>query len=247
MPGDGSSSSVMSARGFTLVELLVTSTIVLAIAGALAAAIGPAREVFARVPEELDLQQRARTAVDAIARPLRSSLTFSVGADGASIVVTVPAEGQGLVDVDQANPASSLVLATAGCPSLNDLCGLTAGNLAMVRDKAGATDIFTIAAMSIPLRMVTPGRALSRAYVEGATVAAVDQYTFRLDPQSDGSLSMVRQTAAGAVQPVVDFVSGLSFSVLAAEVTISIRIHPATQAMVPSRVFTAVVAARNAS
>lgn len=237
----------MSARGFTLVELLVTLTVVLAIAGALAGASGPAREAFARVPEELDLQQRARTAIDAITRPLRSSLTFDVGGDGASIVVTVPTVGQGIVDVDQANATSGIVLAAAACPNLNDLCGLTAGVPALIRDNAGARDLFAVAAISVPFRTIIPDRALSHPYREGSIVAAVDQYTFRQLAQSDGSFSLVRQTAAGAIQPIVDFVSDLSFSAVGAQVSIGIRIHPATRAMTPSQLFTAVVSARNAS
>ena len=35
----------------------------------------------------------------------------------------------------------------------------------------------------------------------------IDQYTFSLADQADGSRSLIRRTAAGAIQPMVDFVS----------------------------------------
>ena len=50
--------------GFTVIELLIALAIVTLLAGALAGVAQPAREVFDRVPAELDLQQRGRTAID---------------------------------------------------------------------------------------------------------------------------------------------------------------------------------------
>ena len=46
----------------------------------------------------------------------------------------------------------------------------------------------------------------------------VDQHTFRLAEQADGSYSLVRETAAGAIQPIVDTSARLSFEVLGDEV-----------------------------
>ena len=58
-----------------------------------------------------------------------------------------------------------------------------------------------------------PAQMLSRAYPEGAVLVEVDRFIFSLKEQPDGSYSLVRKTAAGAVQPLVDFVSGLAFDV----------------------------------
>ena len=43
------------------------------LAGALAGLAQPAREVFDRVPAELELQQRGRTAIDVISNAVRSA------------------------------------------------------------------------------------------------------------------------------------------------------------------------------
>ena len=47
--------------------------IMLLIAGALAGVVQPARAAFDRVPAELDLQQRGRTAIDVMSQALRSA------------------------------------------------------------------------------------------------------------------------------------------------------------------------------
>lgn len=58
------------ARGFTLVELLVSTTLLLGIMAAVYGAVAPARGAFRSQPEAADMQQRLRVAVDAISREL---------------------------------------------------------------------------------------------------------------------------------------------------------------------------------
>jgi hypothetical protein len=62
-----------SEQRFTLIELLIAMTITLLIAGAVASVAPPSRKAFDRVPAELDLRQRGRTAIDALSQALRSS------------------------------------------------------------------------------------------------------------------------------------------------------------------------------
>ena len=50
-------------------------------------------------------------------------------------------------------------------------------------------------------------------------IVEADQLTFGLAEQPDGSYSLVRTTAAGAVQPIVDFVNGLAFDVIGRDAT----------------------------
>jgi len=227
----------------------VALSIVLLLTSVLAGAARPAREAFERVPAELDLQQRARTAIDAVSQPLRSSIATEVAPDGQSIAVTLPVPfgGQGIVAVDQATAADALELSPVSCPNLNDVCGFSVGTIARVTDPVGHSDLLTIGALSTAPRSVTPGQGLSQSYPAGSTIVAVDRYTFRLAPQADGSFSLVRQTAAGAIQPIADFVSGLTFVAGSGSVEISIRVHPADEPTVPSQTFRAVVATRNAS
>src|SRR5215217_7140378 len=83
MPRNGSNEAAMMflrgsqfgmlARGFTVIELLIALAIVMSIAGLLAQLVEPARAAFDRVPAELDLQQRGRTAIDAITQTVRSA------------------------------------------------------------------------------------------------------------------------------------------------------------------------------
>src|SRR5687767_10497542 len=59
--------------GFSLVELLIALTICAVISASIAAVVPPARAIFERTPAELDLQQRARAAVDAIVYAIRAA------------------------------------------------------------------------------------------------------------------------------------------------------------------------------
>lgn len=172
---------MIGSRGFTVIELLISLAIVMMLAGALASIAEPARAAFDRVPAELDLQQRGRTATDVLSQALRSTIDgVTVGdpnADGefGSLKVTVPIAGQAV---------------------------------------------------------------------------GVEQYTFRLAAQPDGSFSLIRETSAGAIQPVIDFVSSLGFTVSGSEVDIVVRLQAETAAMrrsIPERVFRSSIRLRNAS
>ena len=59
--------------GFSIVELLIAMTITVLIAGAIAGVAPQARAAFERVPAELDMQQRGRTAIDVLSQALRSA------------------------------------------------------------------------------------------------------------------------------------------------------------------------------
>jgi prepilin-type N-terminal cleavage/methylation domain-containing protein len=58
------------ARGFTLVEMLVTMTVMLLVTGALFAILNPSHAAFQTQPEVSDLQQRLRVAADGIGQDL---------------------------------------------------------------------------------------------------------------------------------------------------------------------------------
>lgn len=218
-----------------MIELLVAMTIALLVAGAVAGVARPAREAFERVPAELELQQRGRTAIDALSQALRSAgkdvaATELLGSlsgllpaasvsnpDGTgaftelTVIMPVADAAQGVLSADQAGSGASFPLGTTHCPIVNDVCGFTSGATAVIADGAGHYDVFSIASTSAVTRYVTPARSLSRAYPAGSVVIEADQFTFSLALQTDGGYSLIRRTAAGAVQPIVDFVSGLSF------------------------------------
>ena len=204
-------------RGFTLVELLIAMTITLLIAGALMGVAQPARAAFDRVPAELELQQRGRTALDTLAQALRASLSMPGEGgtfDELTVVMRIPAAAQAVLSVDQPGPGAALPLGIERCPSINDVCGFTSASTALIVDPAGIRDVFSIASVSIGLHAITPARALTQAYPSGAEVFEIEQLTFRLAEQPDGSYALIRETAAGAVQPIVDAVAELSFDVI---------------------------------
>jgi type II secretory pathway pseudopilin PulG len=265
------------ARGFTVVELLVAMTLTLVIAGAIAKVAPPARAVFDRVPAELELQQRGRAAIDALTETVRSAGRDVVSADALgslgdllpavtatdpgeegtfttlSAIVPVVDAAQGVLDGDQPAPGGSITLATAPCPNVKDVCGFQPGAAAAIADGLGHVDVFTIAATNPGARRLTPNGVLSRAYPSGSVIVEVEQHTFSLAEQADHTYSLVRETAAGAVQPMVDFVSALSFSVIEDEarprqVEVSLSVQAPTEALrlvIADRVFRTTISLRS--
>ncbi len=59
-----------SAAGFTIIELMITSVIMMAVTGAIFTLMNPAQGTFQTQPEVSDMQQRLRVGVDALSRDL---------------------------------------------------------------------------------------------------------------------------------------------------------------------------------
>jgi type II secretory pathway pseudopilin PulG len=263
-----------SSQGFTIMELLVAVAIVMLLAGALAGVVAPARAVFDRVPAELDLQQRGRTAIDVISTALRSAgknvaatnqpgaLPISLPAFALTdpdesgeafsiLTVTTPTVNgaQGIVATDQAGAFGAVTLGITLCPNVNDFCGFKAGTTAIISDGAGHHDLFEVASTAVAERTLTADRGFSQAYPAGSAVIEVDQHTFSLSAQADGSLSLIRETAAGAIQPVVDGVASLVFHGSERQVDIAVTVQASTESLrrvLDDRVFRASVHLRNA-
>jgi Tfp pilus assembly protein PilW len=265
----------MTARGFTVIELLIALAVVMLIGGALANVVEPARAVFDRVPAELEMQQRGRTAVDAIAQALRSAgrsvaATSRLGAFAGlvtAVAVADPADegdafktltviapaidgAEGVLETNQAFAAGPLTLAVAPCPNVKDMCGFAAGSTAVIADADGHHDVFVVSSTLPGARRLYADRSFTHAYAGGSAVIEIDHYTFRLASQADGTASLIRQTGAGAIQPIADFVSALEFRVQPTQVDLAITIEAPTSALrraIGPRVFRTSVALRNAS
>jgi prepilin-type N-terminal cleavage/methylation domain-containing protein len=212
-------------KGFSLVELLIAMTISTLIAGAIAGLVLPARAAFETAPAALDVQQRGRTAIDELAVALRSVgavtpavLALSPSADEAQfealyVVTPVAHPSQGVLERDQPGPHGAITLGSAtGCPAVDDVCGFTEGAVAAIADGTGRFEIFTVASASASRHEITAESAFSAPYPEGSTVVEVETSWFRLADEPDGSYSLVRETAGGAVQPIVDHVTGLGLT-----------------------------------
>ena len=253
----------LNAGGFTLIELLVAMTITLLLAGALAGVAQPARAAFERVPAELELQQRGRAAIDALSQALRASVSLR-GEPGTfnelSVVLPIPAAARGLLSIDQPDPGAPMTFEVEQCPNVKDVCGFTPGLTALIIDGDGRHDVFAIGSVDAGTRSITPESALQHSYPTGSGVFEVDQFTFRLDEQPDGSYSLIRETAAGAIQPIVDGISELAFEVIGREIEAGV-VHPervdvfmivealteSLRSVMSARVFRTSIELRNAS
>jgi prepilin-type N-terminal cleavage/methylation domain-containing protein len=233
------------ANGFSLLELLIALTICLLVTAALAALLPPSRAAFEQVPLALDADQRIRTAVDVLTRAVRGA-----GVDGVTGVsvsdpgdpagsarlttVTVSTQaGQGFLAEDQAG--GELVLSSSRCPAAPDVCGFEPGDTVAIASGAGGFEVFTVGATNVTRHTVATTGALSGAYLAGTRLVEVEAATFRLALQADGSRSLVRETHAGAVQPLIDHVLGLVFHAAdpdgaVREVEFSIVVQPSPRA-----------------
>ena len=230
-------------RGFTLVELLVSMTVLLLVSASAFALVTPIRAAFDRQPGAIDMRQRGRAGLDALGRAvLGAGGDLGVGAsawrlpsmmpvlwplsslDGLEAgglphalltIAVVAGGGQGRVADDQAGPAGVLRLAAdEGCPSVSVLCGFTIGSVVAIVDERGRFDIFEIGAMTVAVRGITPAAPLARAYRAGAWLVEVEANRLGLRAESDGSRTLVRRAWSGAVEPIVDGVVSLDLRVL---------------------------------
>ena len=261
--------------GFTVIELLIALAIVLLLAGALAGLVAPARTVFDRVPAELDLQQRGRTAIDVISNALRSAgtnvaATNELGAFAtilpafaladpdesgdafSSLTVTTPAVNgaQAILAADQPGAFAALTLGLTLCPNIKEVCGFTPGTMAIITDGAGHHDLFEVVSTAAGARTLTADRGLSQAYPAGSAVIEITQDTVSLVGQPDGSFSLMRETAAGAIQPVVDGVASLAFHGSGQQVHVAVTVQATTMSLrqvLADRVFRTSISLRNVS
>src|SRR5258706_8839736 len=71
-------------NGFTIVELLISTAITMAVVAAIFALLNPAQGMFAAQPEAMEMQQRLRVGLDALTRDLMmaGAGTYSGSASG---------------------------------------------------------------------------------------------------------------------------------------------------------------------
>lgn len=225
-----------SARGFSLLELMIAAAISALVAAAIAATVPSLQAFFERTPAAIDVQQRGRTALDAIAQAVRGAVEVRLldgdpGAGDFRQLMTIsprPSAARGVVEQHLEDSGGSVVLAAAGCPAIADVCGFVRGSVAAIAG-GGGLELLTVGAAYAASRSISPKTRLGAAYGAGAAVVEVDAYTFRLDPQADGSQALVRETAAGAVQPIVDRVTALrfarTFDARGVDVSITLQLH----------------------
>ena len=222
-------------RGYTIVELLVASAIMLAV---LAAVTEVLHDGVLRAPvleESSDLQQRSRVVVDLLSAELRKA---GAGDDSGPLaryfpallprdavspptvatpsVITVRYAPDGAATAQLAAPLlagdSTAVLEPGGVCVANAIaCGFTAGTTAVVYDRTGHADTFTVAGIGAgALNLGTHLVPRASAYGMGATVVEIVEVTFALDA---GARTLTRDQN-GTAMPVADNVLGLELQYL---------------------------------
>jgi prepilin-type N-terminal cleavage/methylation domain-containing protein len=204
--------------GFSLLELLIATAITAVLAATVAATVPSLQAFFEQTPAAIEMQQRGRTVLDAIAQSVRTAdRVLLLDADPAEprfrqLMTIAPRANaaQGLLQQDQSDAGGALFLSATRCPAVPDVCGFIRGATAVIAD-AGRYEVFTVGSTAAATRSITPRQPLALAYAAGAQVVEVDAHTFRLAPQPDGSSTLVRDTGAGAAQPIADRVGELRF------------------------------------
>jgi type II secretory pathway pseudopilin PulG len=160
----------MKDRGFSLVESLVACVLTLTVAGAVVAFVSPSTDVARAQPEAMDVQQRARTASDALSRDLlMAGAGVSEGPRAGALIKYFPPaipRRLGLNGADPVNVARADTLTIVYVPptpaqtTLSDLL------------EAGATDLRLDAGANCPI-----GHALC-GLDEGMSVLVFDRAGF---------------------------------------------------------------------
>lgn len=109
------------------------------------------------------------------------------------------------------DPASPLTVAqAAGCPLAQPVCGFAPGDEAIVFDRVGSFDLFTVdSVVGNAAQLDLRGQAMSRSYPSGVVVAKAESRSYYLDVATNELMAYEQGSAAPV--PVVDNVVGLLF------------------------------------
>ena len=222
-------------RGFSLIELVVSTLLTIVVMAALFQLINQAHSTFFSEPESADATQKARAIVDSITRDL-----LAAGADLSPVVPAVAPFRRGVLGADPPEslfadrlsviyaPVSAartfvsgasnawnqlLVADQPGCPTGNPLCGFRVDDLAVVSDEGGAYDVFRIVRVeSGPPAALVASANLSKLYGPAASVIVVVSATYWLDVDRATGSGLVRKYDGDRTDgPVLDDVGGLMF------------------------------------
>ncbi len=223
----------MSARGFSLIELLVACALVVIIGGAVAALVAPLGAALERTETVAQMEPAGRTALEAVLADVREAgsdpgiaapgLAFArvlervsslrnLASDelarpgGAVRVIRVPHLGaQGLLRAAVAAGTITLPLDTGSrCAGGRPACGFLPGALALIYTGAGAERVVIDGIGDGFVRLRSP---LSGGFAAASVLAELVSHTYGTRSTADGSRQLVRLTTGGAEQPLLDNVS----------------------------------------
>jgi len=222
-------------RGYTLVELLVATAVMLMVTSAVMTML---HEGLVRTPvleDSMDLHQRARIAADAIGADLRAagngtssgplsavlpgveprwatapSASASTNAVTVRYVPPLAARSRLAQPLD---PASGVaVLEPGGCPQLTTACGFAVGMRAVVFDPSGQMDGLVVDAIGPGVLVLGAGAgSRSATYPTGSEIAQVVEASYVVDTAT----RQLRRSEAGGTFAIADNVEALTFEYFA--------------------------------
>ena len=217
----------MSARGFSLIELLIACALVVIIGGAVAALVAPLGAALERTETVGQMEPAGRTVLEAVLADVREagsdpgiaapdvgfarvvervSSLRSLGSDelawpgGALRVIRVPHLGaQGLLRAAVAEGDVTLPLDTAArCAGGPPACRFLPGALALLYNGAGAERVVVDAIGEGFVRLRSP---LASGFAAGAVLAELVSHTYGTRSTPDGSRQLVRLTTGALNSP----------------------------------------------
>lgn len=219
-------------RGFSLVELLVATAILLIVCAGIVDMLSRALAAAPVLEETTDLHQRTRAASEAMAADARQAAAG--GASGTLARVMAAVEPRSMLDppgsarddvvtlryglargarawlaAPLAPSAASVALASAGCPASTTACGFTAGSRGMLLDDSGLASVVEIEALgpgSLAILDVHGPRA--GTFAAGAEILEATEVTYRFDP----AVRQLLRTEGGGTFVVADHVVDARFS-----------------------------------
>jgi type II secretory pathway pseudopilin PulG len=223
------------AAGFSLVEVLMATAIVLTITALACALAMEAQTAWRADNARVDLQQRARVAADTLTRALLESGAGPLSGVGKGpLVRVVPpvmprrigvrgdppvafrTDAVSLLHaVAESEHATLLIPAPAGVTTIDiaasscalPTCGFSAGTTVLVHDGAGNYDVFSVIAVSgLSLAVRHHGSGSVVTYPAGSPLIAVASSSFYLD----GAANILRVSDGdGSDLPLIDDVVGV--------------------------------------
>jgi prepilin-type N-terminal cleavage/methylation domain-containing protein len=228
----------VNERGYSLVELLVSVAILLAILGSVCQLASPAHASALAQAELQDMQQRARVLADRLTFDLRlAGAKPAIGSSSAEVpfAAVLPAACCGaapdppgsersdrltVIFVSRGSPAPRTAAEIASdalrldlapgpaCVMTAAVCGFGDGEEVVVFDGTGRYDVFRLDLSSGIPMLEALTAPLVSRYAAGATVARVTIRTYSWDASS-GQVFVV--DGGGAAEPLLDRVANLRF------------------------------------
>ena len=218
-----------SARGFSVVELLIAMAVMTTCMAAMLSLVGTGQSIARVQPEAADQQQRARLTRQAIGDALagagagldRGPLAGPLGAyfvpvsrsaeGGLTVWSITGASAQGTLSLPLGASATAADIAPeATCPPGQPACAFSAGTSAIVFDASGCHEVVRIDDV-LPSVLVLRPSVRACAFGAGAAIAAGEVRTYFVDPATKQLLR--RDAATGTTLPVTDNVASMDVAV----------------------------------